>query len=80
MPLSPIHVGLGISRQATTGTRLESIYEVSSYSFFVWGFTLPKRLYRSFASYLRLRGGDQKAPIKLVIGKSEEELTEEMRR
>jgi hypothetical protein len=58
--------------------KLEPVYEVPSYSFFVWGFVLQKRLYPSFISYFGLREGNQRSPIKLLIGKAEYDASVEL--
>ena len=46
---------------------LESIFEIPGYTFFYWGFTLPKRRYPEFARYFGLGEGKKIVPVKLVI-------------
>lgn len=53
-----------------TGT-LESVFEVPGYTFFYWGFTLPKRRYTDLIRYFGLSETKKRAPIKLVISNKE---------
>ena len=50
---------------------LESIFEIPGYTFFYWGFTLPKRRYSDFVRYFGLGEGKKIVPVKLVIGGKE---------
>ena len=46
---------------------LESIFEIPGYTFFYWGFTLPKRRYPEFVRYFGLGEGKKIVPVKLLI-------------
>lgn len=47
---------------------LESVYVIPGYTFFYWGFTLPKRVYPSFRTLFGLGEGNLVKDIALVIG------------
>jgi len=50
---------------------LESVFEVPGYTFFYWGFTLPKRRYPDLIRYFGLGQGRKRVPIKLLINSKE---------
>ena len=50
---------------------LESSFEIPGYTFFYWGFTLPKRRYPEFIHYFVLGEGKKIVPVKLLIGGNE---------
>lgn len=47
--------------------KLDSFYVIPGYTFFYWGFTLPKKYYDDFIGYFDLDHGKQSYDIKLVI-------------
>ncbi|MEJ0054016.1 MAG: GIY-YIG nuclease family protein [bacterium] len=47
--------------------RLESVHVVPGYTFFYWGFTLPKKDYGSFTKHFRLKAGSLTTRIRLLI-------------
>lgn len=47
--------------------KLDPFYVVPAYTFFYWGFTLPKRFYIDFIDFFDLNNGLQNTPIKLKI-------------
>jgi len=47
--------------------KLDSFYVIPGYTFFYWGFTLPKKYYDDFIRYFNLDHGKQLHDIKLVI-------------
>lgn len=47
--------------------KLDPFYVVPAYTFFYWGFTLPKRFYGDFIDFFDLNNGLQNTPIKLKI-------------
>ena len=50
---------------------LESNFEIPGYTFFYWGFTLPKRRYSEFIRYFGLGEGKKIVPVKLLINGKE---------
>ncbi len=46
---------------------LDSFYVVPGYTFFYWGFTLPKKEYINYTRYFRLSHGPQNRDIILII-------------
>jgi hypothetical protein len=47
--------------------KLDSFYVVPGYTFFYWGFTLPKRYYQDFINHFDLDNGKQQHSIKITI-------------
>lgn len=47
---------------------LDSVYVIPGYTFFYWGFTLPKRTYPNFIDHFGLKEGNLVSRIKLTIG------------
>ena len=52
---------------------LESIFEVPGFTFFYWGFTLPKRRYSDLIRYFGLSDEKRSVPVKLVVSAKEYE-------
>lgn len=50
---------------------LEPVYVVPGYTFFYWGFTIPKRISPHYADYFGFGEGKLVAKIKLVINRKE---------
>ena len=50
---------------------LESIYKIPGYTFFYWGFDLPKQRYSDLVRYFGLSDEKKTAPVKLDIGGKE---------
>src|SRR3989442_4277114 len=55
----------------SNGVTLEPIFVVPGYTFFYWGFTLPKRFYPEYTKYFKLGEGNLISDLKLIVNSAQ---------